>query len=295
MKNCISFLNENFIKILNKWKEIKGNSKISNISMALYLISVIIISVLLSGCVQPNGKIAGGLVINLDAPESVRANQEFSVFLELSNKGDQDYKILVDFFDVGMFKKRTECKKEFELKSGFEQHVDCKLVFETEKAITRDIDEMIYALIRYNTKFSMVRSFVIMTQQEYENRRITNRLEELSKRFIESNGDLEVTLELSENPIVARGVESYLYIKIKNVGDGFASDLKKEDIEIKVVPSFPISCDIDEKISIERGAANIPCKINVKNLKESYLNAYVIINIKYEYEMKKDAKIKIFK
>ncbi|MEM7816329.1 MAG: hypothetical protein QXZ20_00275 [Candidatus Aenigmatarchaeota archaeon] len=286
MRKIMSLL----IKLSNKNIEIKEKFFIS-----LTIILSLTLVILFSDCVKNDISKSHGLEINLDFPENVRNKQEFSVFLELSNKGKQDYKISVDFFDVGLFKKKSECKKEFDLKSGFDQFIECKLVFESEKELKKSIEETIHSLIRYNTQFYMVKELVALTQDEYENRRITRRLEELPKVFVENNGDLEVTLELSENPIVARDIESYLYIKIKNIGNGFANDLKKGDIEINIIPNIPITCDIDEKISIEKGAGIIPCKIEVKSLKESYLNIYIIINIKYEYEIKKSAKIRILK
>ena len=294
MANMLILL-KSFIKISSIKRKIKGRFLIEKFLIGILITLSLIIATLFSGCVKNDIERFGGLTINLDAPEIVRNKQEFSVFLELSNKGNQNYKIFVDFFDVGLFKKRSECKKEFDFKPNLEQHVECKLIFESDKDFTNIIDETIHSLIRYNTQFSVAKNFVVMKQEEYENRRITGRLKEFPKSFVESNGDLEVTIEFSENPIVARNEESYLYIKIRNIGNGFANDLKKDGIEIKIIPNIPINCDIDEKISIEKGAGIIPCKIEIKDLKESYLNAYVIINIKYEYEIKKSAKIKIVK
>lgn len=277
-------------KLLNKNREKRREIKILS---KLILVASLVFIVMLSGCVENIGD--NGLIIRLDAPQSVRAKQEFSVFLELNNRGSQTYKMSVDFFDVGMFKKKSECKKEFELKPMFEKSIDCKLVFDYDKDLTQNIEETIHSIIRYSTQFSIVKSFIAMTQEEYENRRITKRLEDLPKVFFENNGDIEVTIELSENPIIVRDIDSYLYIKIKNVGEGFVNDLKKSDIEIKMIPDIVTNCDIDDKISISRSEAIIPCKIELKNLKESYLNVYTIINIKYDYEIKKSAKINIIR
>jgi len=248
-------------------------------------IIVICIAIIISLCVET--KSYYGLEISIDAPKEVLKNQKFSVFLDLKNNGTKSYDIEVEFFDVGLFTKKGECKKKFELKPGFGQNIECKLVF--EKEIEKEMPQTIYASVIYSSEFSMIKEIVFMNQEEYEGRRITRRFEALPKSFVENNNDIEALLELSENPIIVRNVEQYLYVTIRNVGNGIVKDI--ENFEIKILPNIPIECDIPEKMYVERYGEIIACKINVKNIEKSYLNAYVIINIKYKYEIKRLAEI----
>ncbi len=243
--------------------------------------SIIIISL----CVE--SKSYYGLEISIDAPTEVLKNQEFTVFLDLKNNGTKSYDIEAEFFDVGLFTKKGECKKKFELKPRFEQSLECKLIY--EKELEKEMLQTIYASVIYSSEFSMVKEIVLMTQEEYEGRRITKRLEGLPRTFVENNNDLEVLLELSENPIIVREANQYLYLTIRNVGNGIVKDI--ENLEIKILPNIPIECDIPEKMYVERYGERIACKINAKNIEKSYLNAYVIINIKYKYQLKSFAEI----
>jgi hypothetical protein len=253
--------------------------------MKILEIIVICSAIIISLCVE--SKKFYGLEISIDAPQEVLKNQEFTVFLDLKNNGTKSYNIEAEFFDVGLFTKKGECKKKFELKPRFEQSLECKLIY--DKELEKEIPQTIYASVIYSSDFSIIKEIVFMTQEEYEGRRITGRLETLPRTFVENNNDLEILIEITENPIIVRDVEQYLYLTIRNVGNGIVKDI--ENPEINILPNIPIECDVPKKMYVERTGERIACKINAKNIEKSYLNAYAIINIKYKYQLKSSAEI----
>lgn len=251
---------------------------------------ILILILIACGCIQKEEKRA--LEVILDAPESIMRNQEFSAYLDIINNGSRTYRVKADFFDVGSFTKMSECSmREAEMRPTFQRTLECRLVYDK---LDTNFYERIDAQVEYSSDFALVQSIEVLSQEEYKMRMLTGRLKDLPTTFSQKNEDIEIILEVSENPIVMRNVPHYAYVTIINIGNGFVDDLSRDKISITTIPSGYINCEIPNRLSAEKGIfPRISCMLSPNVAGEKYLNLFVIINIKYNYKIRKSAEIKI--
>gem|GEM_PF-2391964 len=247
-----------------------------------------------SGCVeQPvSPSLHQGLEISIDAPSEVYKNEKFTVYADVENFGNNTYEVDVDFFDTGAFSKSGKCRESFTLKENEVRIIPCELVYQGE--LEKETESKISTEISYRTSLEFIQPIEFLSQEEYEQRKITGKYRELPTRFLYNNGDVEIEIEMSENPVVKRGDRKhYVYIKIRNLGEGMIS--KIEDIKITTTPPNLLMCDIPPLVQQNGKFPTIACSLDVSSLKENFLNIFLQIYLSYNYEIKKIVNIKVIK
>jgi len=245
-----------------------------------------------SGCVEQPASPSPGLKISIDAPSEVYKNERFTVYADVENYGNDTYEVEVDFFDTGVFSKSGSCRESFTLKENEVRIIPCELVYQGE--LEKETESKISTRISYRTSVEFVQPIEFLSQEEYEQRKIKGTYRELPTRFLYNNGDVEIEIETSENPVVkVKERKHYVYVKIRNVGEGMIS--KIEDIKITTTPPNLLACDIPPLVQQEGRFPTIACSLDVSNLKENFLNIFLQIYLSYNYEIKKVVTVRVVK
>lgn len=259
-----------------------------------------VLAVLASGCVGPVN-MEQGLVITMDSPSQVIAGQDFNVYVDAFNNGNRTYDYFyIDMFNTGGFLKLSSCKTaESDLRPNGIRKLDCEL--EYDRPIQADITEYIEARVKYMGHFSSMTNFLVMGEDEYELRRDTGILETGADFFTYYNEDLAVDVEIESNPVVIiPSRDTYVHITIRNIGEGFVSNLVGNNIIIRSEPEGLVdneNCDIDDdEVLIHNNGVfpRISCLID-RAVISGYNNAYVFAEIDYEYEIRRSASIYVTK
>ncbi len=268
----------------------------------IFLILLFTLLVLSSGCVKQNGPVTESPVkVSIDAPDKVFAGHIFTVYVDVDNRAnDTLYNVSVDLFDVDGFNKFScaGTRTKVDLGPGEIRSINCKLNF--SNSVDASTKRTIHAHVIYHRYMNAIAQLVVMTPEEYEIRRRTHGLDSIPQTFVESNGDLEVTISFMENPFVQRsGKEDYMYIKVRNVGGGFIEKIRSESVKIKLVvggqPRYITNCVKNDLYIQGSSFPQISCAIDLlpEAQNKNYLNVFVIVNLEYEYELRRSAQIQV--
>ena len=259
--------------------------------------------VLSSGCVKQNEPIVtkSPVKFSIDAPDKVFLNSPFTVYLDVDNQAnDTLYNVSMDLFDVDGFNK-VSCAgtmTKVNLQPGEIRTIHCKLKFPNN--IDASTKRTIHARVTYRRYMNAIAQLVVMTPEEYEIRRRTHNLGSVPQMFVESNGDLEVSISFMENPFVPRNdKKDYIYIKIRNAGGGFIEKIRNESVKIKLIaggqPRDITNCVKNDLYIQGDSFPQISCAIDLplEAQNKNYLNVFVIVNLEYEYELRRSAQIQV--
>jgi len=269
----------------------------------IFLILLFSLLVLSSGCVKHNGSVRPESPVNfsIDAPDKVFAGHIFTVYVDVDNRAnDTLYNVSMDLFDVDGFNK-ISCagtRTKVNLGPGEIRSINCKLNF--SNSVDASTKRTIHAHVTYRRYMNAIAQLVVMTPEEYEIRRRTHGLGSIPQTFVESNGDLEVSISFMENPFVPRNdKKDYMYIKIRNVGGGIIEKIRNESVKIKLIvggQDYTVYDCVKNDLYIQGSSfPQISCAIDAlpELQNKNYLNVFVIVNLEYEYELRRSAQIQV--
>ncbi len=258
--------------------------------------------VLLSLCVQRSEvSKPAGLILTIDAPSSVRVGEEFEVYVDLENNADKAYRIKkLELFDVGSFK-LIKCEPELQNRFPILPHgaktLTCRL--RAEQAIRDRVEVQIAARVIYENNVSFVQDFDVVSFEEYQKRVKAKQWKELPKSFTKQSEEIKATIELSENPMIKRNLTETLSVKFSDIGNGL---LTKINCTLSSLPLNLLYCLNCQKVK-ERWACAahvkdkesepLTCLVNLSAINQSYLKVFTKIQLSYDYEIRKTARIKV--
>lgn len=260
--------------------------------MKIFLLILIIL--FLSGCIEQDQ--TKGLDIKMMADsDSVFAGSEIKLYLDVNNNDVKTIKnVYMNIFEIGPFTKVSACRKTVsEIKPGSFTSLECKLRAPSTIPISPLTTNFI-ARVKFDSKLSAVQIVEMITEDEYNIRERTGKLVKMSKTYSYRDKNLELQIDFSDElPIVVRG-EKYMYLTIRNIGNGFVSDLKENDITIDEEKNV-VNC-VKQRISpIEKEFPRIACELNLPEDINYLSNYLIIININYNYELRGELPIDIIR
>lgn len=237
------------------------------------------------------------LDVSLDFPSEVYSGETFRVYLDIKNPGNLTYKALgADFFNTGSFTKLNGCEMQYgDIEPNGMATMECKLKYSRE--IENPVTETIDARIFYSRNITASLAFPVLSRGEYDTRRQLGTYSELQTGFSQSNNEISVSMEITENPLVDFGNDKYLYFTITNKGDGFIEEISRNNINVWSVPYGIVSagdCNIPIVLFHDKGTfTKIACKLHPESVKNDFENAFVFIDVIYDYELRKSASISV--
>ena len=237
------------------------------------------------------------LEISLDYPQSVYSGEVFSVYMDVKNLGNLSYNgMIMEFFNTGSFSKQNSCTSgTTRLGPNGMATVECRLKY--ERQIESPVTETVDSLVAYERNMTSSLAVPVLSEDEYGKRRQLGTYQELSKIFSQSNNEITVDAELSENPVVDIGGEKYVYFTIRNTGSGFINEIKKADISVWSVPLGIVSkgdCNIPVVLFHDNGVfTKIACRMHPESVQNGFENAFVFFDVNYIYELRQSVSITV--
>ncbi|MFH0949297.1 MAG: hypothetical protein V1802_02310 [Candidatus Aenigmatarchaeota archaeon] len=254
------------------------------------------ILIFLGACVSTFG--GKGLEISLQPdPEKVFQGKPMNLFVDVMNNDVKAYRnIDIEVFETGILDKKEECKMQLtEMKPGELKSMICELVA-PQKIEQNSITSEIQTKASFDATLSAIQTVEIISENEY-NRRI-GKIQTKPKSYSYSDSNIALDVEFSDGlPLVVRNRETYIYLTIKNIGNGFVGPIKNTDLGIRDNSNI-IECEsFDELNAIEKKFSRITCKLNLDRASISAISPYVTysvaIDLDYSYQVREKANVEI--
>ena len=251
--------------------------------------------VFLSGCVEESILTKSlGMTLTADS-DHVFAGSEISVYLDIINNDASTLRSVdMAIFEAGPLEGVSECTKTVaELEKDEFQAMTCALTAPTTIAAP-ELTTTVTGSVKFESTLSVVQLIEMITEDAYLTRELTNDIVKKPKSYSYKDSNMEMLIEFSEElPIVVRESDRYMYISIKNIGDGFVSEIPAEAITITDDQNI-LNCNIGDMSPVGKDFPRIACELNTPSV--SYLiNYLIIIEIDYSYEKRLDLPIKIIR
>ena len=245
----------------------------------------------ISGCIQTTQTFTS---INVDmsaSPNFLVPGGETIVSVNVDNIDDKTYEnINLDIFDTGDLIEINSCRKTIpELKPEGIATMQCFL--KAPDNIKKENEE-INVKATFSSSLPLAKTVTVLTQSEYNLLKKTGKLNTEGNTFSAKDRNIEIVLEFSNAvPLIKSKDEQFATIKIRNIGNGFVGPLSSSDITIQ---SEFLRCNVPELIyPLEKEFPTISCRIdfpdNINNLRDDL----IVININYDYDVRKSLKIPI--
>ncbi len=302
--------------------------------LLLLLLGILILA---SGCVnlfQPTQGVGGGLSLNMRAdPSTVFSSSDVRLDIDVDNENPRNISdVLIDVFDsgytdvTGIIDRGTLtpvrrdpsvplCGKSITAMrpNGF-QSLTCVL---TARNITQDsLVTTVSARVKYATDLSFVQIINIMNENEYVREQQQGQLVVKPAAYSYADRNVQIDVEFSEPlPVVVRSKEYFMYITVKNIGNGFINDIGYGQLNaipvisiqprvdgslVQTLPQDIVNCPDLQRINwkiqpIGKTFPKIACSIKLPlgvNVIENY---GLLINLRYNYEVRGSTDIKIIR
>jgi len=256
---------------------------------------LVLIILFLSGCIEQDQAQSLDIKMMADS-DTVFTGSETKVYLDVNNNDVRSIKdVYMDIFETGSFTKVSDCEKEVDkIEPVSFDSLECVLRA-PETIPTSPMTTTINARVQFDSKLSAVQVIEMITEDEYNIRERTGKLVKKPKTYSYKDNNLELQIDFSNRlPIVARGEKKYMYLTIRNIGNGFVSDIKEGDIEIRQDGDV-VNCVEQDIAPIGKEFPRIACELNMPE-DINYLNNYVVIlDIDYHYELREELLIDIIR
>jgi len=266
--------------------------------------SILILSlVFVSGCVQQTVSVGGNVLITMSTdPPTVFTGDEVMLSVGIENNSTKTYKN-VDFeiFDYGSFAPLNPqvCEKTYDyLRPGEFVTFNCLL-----KAPEIEGNKQIRARVFYNSKISAVKTVEMISNEEYERRSNLGTLQLSPKEYSFDDGNIRLDIVFSRNlPLITNvGREEYVYLTFSNSGNGFVDSISYEDLDVGILQhneiiSIKDQCDINENEEIDiigKTFPKITCKLPLDETGKPMSSYDLVIELRYNYEVRKSVDIRI--
>jgi len=271
-----------------------------NIKIILSILAIAGI-IAISGCVQQTILSTGGLDTRMSFdPPQVFSSRASTLYIDIENTDDFDYNNLsVDVFSTGSLIISEDCRKSFgTIKPNEIKHLECKLTAPSASALPENTQtETVYARVRFSKRLSGIQNIDMINEEEYTREIQTGRYATKPSSYTYQDSYLQARVSFSSTPplIERPGSVSYMYIDITDIGSGFISSITQSNFNIVEVQNRGVvSCDVQNTLVPVKGLyPRISCELRLPS-QINYINDYTtIINIDYDYELRKSATLTI--
>lgn len=262
-----------------------------------YLIIAIVFIVLLSGCIDNVVQQTGGLETTMIAdPPEIFINRPVTIYLDIENTDTKNlHDVYTEFFDTGILLGKCDSSNLSILLPEQFKTISCTLLAPQEIAQNRATTE-ISSLVRFNTEFSLVQLVEMVSEQYYELH--LGEIERKPSSYVYKDKNIQVDIEFSDAlPVVVRPEKkAFMYITIKNIGNGFITFLHHDAFSLEPVrPQSEkiVECDFPDLVPTDREFPRIACEMRMPENVEYIYNHDVIFSLSYEYEVRDKTTVNI--
>ena len=268
-----------------------------------YAIIIAILSVLaISGCTSVTT--GNGLVVSLQAdPPFAFSNSALDVHIDVNNHNMKTLRnVVVELFDTGMLKSEG-CRREFSrpmLPNEF-QSISCRLT--TPPINESSIRTEVNSKASFESDLSANQVFEIMNEGEYQRRTATSDYQLKPSNYVYRDSNVIIEIDFSEQPpLVIRSDKKYfVYFTIKNIGNGFISDIKPEDFfagtserNMNIIDCPPMTTLSPNGKTFPRIACEIKATPDYIGL-GGFRNSEIMVKLTYKYEVRNALGINILR
>ena len=159
----------------------------------------------------------------------------------------------------------------------------------------KEAGNTVWVGVNYTKGLTLSQIVRVISREKYDLDKKTGKLETYPSSYTFSDGNIEATVEFSSELPLIEGRKEYMYLTIKNVGDGFIGALKSGDISITDNGNIINEECLDrDMLPLKNDFPTISCEIDTAG--GNYLSNYnLLILIKYNYELRKSAETQIIK
>jgi hypothetical protein len=285
------------------------------------------------GPVQPIG---GGLFLSMRAdPQTVFAGSDVRIDIDVDNQNPRNIsQVFINVFDSGILELIgvssgtritspsegvSGCNKgPDDMRPGGFKSLTCFL-HAPENLQQDSLTTTVSASTRYTTDLSFVQIIDIMNEDEYRTKQQAGQLVTRPSAYSYQDKNVQIDVEFSESlPIVVRKLagskEYYMYITVRNIGNGFISDIRSNQLKIRpadtiqpyvdnVVQAFSeevVDCPALNSLGwrlqpIGNKFPRITCKIELPLGVRIIENYGLLINLIYTYEVRDSVDVKIIR
>lgn len=270
--------------------------------MRYAIIIIAILSLLVvSGCTSVTT--GNGLIVSLQAdPPTVFSNSFLDLHIDVDNRNIKTLRnVVVELFDTGMLQSNG-CRREFTslLPNEF-QSISCQLT--APKIIEPSIRTEVNSKTSFETDLSVNQVFELMNENEYQRRTATGNYQTKPSNYVYRDSNVMIEVDFSEAPplVIRPGKKYFVYFTIKNVGNGFVSDILPDDFLAKTneINANIIHCPAATTLTPNGKAfPRIACEIEAT---PDYIglggfrNSEILVKLTYKYEVRNTLGINILR
>lgn len=234
-------------------------------------------------------------------PQNVHVGGSTRIHVDVRNTNPRIIEnVDVSIFDVGRLSPTAGsiCAKHYDslLAGQSNSFSSCKLFV---PYVSTSTHTTVSARAKYSSELNVVQLIDMLSEQEYNNRIVTGSFKQRPASYIYNDGNIQLEVGFSEPlPIVIRGKEQFMTLKITNEGNGFVSDFTERDIII-TQDGEAIECPTLERVfrisPIGKKFPTISCRVNMPENTNILQNYAVNIKLLYNYEIRASTDINIIK
>jgi len=155
--------------------------------------------------------------------------------------------------------------------------------------------------MRFSNKLSAMQTIEMISEEEYKLREYSGNIQTKPSSYSYQDKVIQLNVEFSkELPIIVRpGEKVYMYLTLKNIGDGIVYPLRPDDFFIMQDGAVVGRCDnTDPPVVLQPDGKTFPkitCELKLPAGIKYISNYQTIINIDYSYEHRKTITVGIVK
>ncbi|MBI2971280.1 MAG: hypothetical protein HYY37_02575 [Candidatus Aenigmarchaeota archaeon] len=247
---------------------------------------------LVAGCSTTPLFVSEGLAIKAEVdPAFIFSDGEAKLFVDITNKDAKEYTNLdVTVFDPGPHMTLQRCSST--TFSSIDKNAVVSTVCDLKaKAVSESrVENTVRLETQFSSRLSTVRSVEVISQNEFELRKKTGTLASLSRSSMASDKNLQLDIEFSADlPLVASGRDEFMFITVRNIGNGFVERLPAGSIRVE---GGLVQCDTRELTPIVKTFPRLTCRVMMPSVTTSSAHT-VIVNVDYTYRVRKSIPVTI--
>lgn len=228
-------------------------------------------------------------------PDEVFIDSLSNVYIDVANKDTKALESVdIDVFDAGLMTKEGSCQTLLPSMAP-NQSMTLRCILKAPIEITEDVAEnKIHARAQYKATLSMLQEVDFITPEWNERQRLTGP-QPRQEKSVYADRNIEAAVEFSDPmPFIARdGKKYYMYITVRNVGNGALTELK--DTKLEFIDEKKITeCTPETLYIVGKKFPRIACEITPPALKDQ-ATVGLILKIGYNYDIRTSTMIKIKK
>jgi len=236
----------------------------------------------------------GSLVTSVTSAPRVFEGADMKFFVDVENTGARNYgNVVVDFFDTGFLE--GDCSKSIgNMEPAQTASFVCTL--KAKETGQDSIENVINVRTRYSSSFKFLKNIEVISQNEYEMRRLTGNLETLPSSESFSDNSLQADVSLSSDlPLIGGREDYFFFMQLSNIGGGIPSAIEKGGISVESRSLLQQGCASSKLELVDSRYPQITCKLQ-KDKIDAVKNTEtfpVLVEVKYSYDVRDKVYVEI--